>query len=78
MSYLEPESKKIAKTGGEFSLSGTHGGSQSRPASSAGTGFSNEGVFSEEIMVPDKIVGLSKFYILTIKSVMLFIYFFSS
>ncbi|KAK6622058.1 hypothetical protein RUM44_001865 [Polyplax serrata] len=52
---FQPENKKVARTGGEFAGPGPQGGAQPRPA---GMGFSNDGIFSEEIMVPDKIVGL--------------------
>lgn len=54
---LEPEAKKLAGSGSEFSSPPQQ--LQRTPLPSV-MGFSNDGTFSEEIMVPDKIVGLSK------------------
>lgn len=56
---LEPENKKVARTGGDFPPPVPQGGQQQRSQLPSVMGFSSDGVFSEEIMVPDKIVGLS-------------------
>lgn len=61
---LEPEAKKLAGSGSEFS-SPPQQLQRSNQLPSV-MGFSNDGTFSEEIMVPDKIVGLSKLYQLDI------------